>query len=702
MGGGAAEGGQYSMAKTSVWWDIENCQVPKGFDAHVIAQNISSALADLDYRGPVSIHAYGDTHNIPSFVQQALSSTGIALNHVPAGVKDASDKKILVDMLFWAVDNPPPANYLLISGDRDFSNALHQLGMRRYNILLAQPQNVSAPLLAAAKSVWLWTSLLLGGATLQSADASLPANSETSKNVSSDPLQEKLSVEPVPETFHLGNRKPYGNSKFDNKFKGKHLPRRTSSQSSISKTSSNEFWQSPTETQGRPSNGSSDESNQMWMGAIPQQNQGHTSKLSSIESQGSSQPSFSGAGSSFFHPTPLNVSREHNFPVPPASSFPQQPQYAQGRQFNEAPRELFADNKHKTSSAPPSFGARGHDPSWNNGNNFSNNYPFQHPQPLRPTDLQPAPTSAPGNLFSPNSHFHSPQPLPPRSDGPSFTSGPPTIMPDIAKLNISDYSNSLHYNPTSQQQTEPRPNVAFESSNPGKFYASHNGHHPHHHPSFNPDTLNSRYPHHGPEFRPPASRPMDNAASNEGPWGTPGYSQPYVQGYIGVVLLALDTLKNDKMVPTEANIADCIRYGDMKRLNFSLRAVLDSAIEQQRIVTRRVGALQIYLPKNVDLWKCVNHIGTNVKHPKAIWDTIEKFLSSVDGRSAIMSSECRYHAAIILKKSCLTHLVLGDILQILHVIVTFKKWITTHSSDWQPISITLAEANGEAGAKYIT
>ena len=50
-------------------------------------------------------------------------------------MKDASDKKILVDMLFWAVDNPAPANYLLISGDRDFSNALHQLRMRRYNIL---------------------------------------------------------------------------------------------------------------------------------------------------------------------------------------------------------------------------------------------------------------------------------------------------------------------------------------------------------------------------------------------------------------------------------------------------------------------------------------------------------------------------------------------------------------------------------------
>jgi meiosis arrest female protein 1 len=79
------------------------------------------------------------------------------------GVKDASDKKILVDMLLWAVDNPAPANYLLISGDRDFSNALHQLRMRRYNVLLAQPFCASAPLTAAAKFVWSWPVLIAGG-----------------------------------------------------------------------------------------------------------------------------------------------------------------------------------------------------------------------------------------------------------------------------------------------------------------------------------------------------------------------------------------------------------------------------------------------------------------------------------------------------------------------------------------------------------
>lgn len=77
---------QYAKAKTSVWWDIENCQVPRSCDSHAIAQNISSALIKMNYCGPVSISAYGDTTRIPSSVQQALSSTGIALNHVPAGI----------------------------------------------------------------------------------------------------------------------------------------------------------------------------------------------------------------------------------------------------------------------------------------------------------------------------------------------------------------------------------------------------------------------------------------------------------------------------------------------------------------------------------------------------------------------------------------------------------------------------------------
>ncbi|KAL7584810.1 hypothetical protein Lser_V15G44735 [Lactuca serriola] len=202
MAGGAAEQ-QYAKAKISVWWDIENCQVPKGCEPHSIAQNISSALANMNYCGPVSISAYGDTNRIPASVQQGLNSTGISLNHVPAGVKDASDKKILVDMLFWAVDNPAPCNYLLISGDRDFSNALHQLRMRKYNILLAQPQKASISLLAAAKSVWLWTSLLAGGPPITTGESPTP---DTTYNHTPPP--NSLHT-PAPESTHM--HQPFDN-----------------------------------------------------------------------------------------------------------------------------------------------------------------------------------------------------------------------------------------------------------------------------------------------------------------------------------------------------------------------------------------------------------------------------------------------------------------------------------------------------------
>lgn len=103
----AAEGraeGPYVTAKTSVWWDIENCSVPKGFDSHSIAQNISSALVKMNYCGPVSISAYGDSNRIPPAVQHALSSTGISLNHVPAGIFHLFLVCLWVSVFFVYVD----------------------------------------------------------------------------------------------------------------------------------------------------------------------------------------------------------------------------------------------------------------------------------------------------------------------------------------------------------------------------------------------------------------------------------------------------------------------------------------------------------------------------------------------------------------------------------------------------------------------
>ncbi|CAN6234380.1 unnamed protein product [Urochloa humidicola] len=153
-----------TTAKTSVWWDIDKCAVPRGrCDPHRIAHNLVTVLAAAGYAGPVSIAVYGDAARVPPPVLAALSATGICINHVPAGSKDTIEKRMLVDMLFWAFDNPPPGNYLLISGDQDLSDLLHRLRMKRYDILLVRPPNASSQAVAAAANkTWLWESFTAG------------------------------------------------------------------------------------------------------------------------------------------------------------------------------------------------------------------------------------------------------------------------------------------------------------------------------------------------------------------------------------------------------------------------------------------------------------------------------------------------------------------------------------------------------------
>ncbi|XP_002982670.2 uncharacterized protein LOC9661278 [Selaginella moellendorffii] len=150
-----------SVAKTSVWWDIENCRPPADVNPFHIARNISNVLHAFNFFGPLTISAYGDTYQLTRHVQNALTSTGISLNHIPSGRKEASDKAILMNMAFWTSDNPPPANVVLISGDQDFSPLLHRLQMKRFNVLLVRPEgvHVSESLLNSARTVWYWTRL---------------------------------------------------------------------------------------------------------------------------------------------------------------------------------------------------------------------------------------------------------------------------------------------------------------------------------------------------------------------------------------------------------------------------------------------------------------------------------------------------------------------------------------------------------------
>ncbi|KAJ7263972.1 hypothetical protein O6H91_Y389400 [Diphasiastrum complanatum] len=95
-----------NVAQISVWWDIENCQVPKEVDPDDIARNISSALKKANMCGPISISAYGDTQLIKRDVQQKLTNTGINLHHIPSGcIENSSHRTFLFASLLLCSSN---------------------------------------------------------------------------------------------------------------------------------------------------------------------------------------------------------------------------------------------------------------------------------------------------------------------------------------------------------------------------------------------------------------------------------------------------------------------------------------------------------------------------------------------------------------------------------------------------------------------
>nr|GMC96591.1 meiosis arrest female protein 1-like [Ipomoea batatas] len=148
--------------KVSVWWDFENCSLPPAVNVFKVAHSITAAIRANGIKGPIQITAFGDIIHLPRPNQEALSSTGINLTHIPNGGKSSADRSLLVDLMYWVSQNPPPAHLFLITGDCEFAGILHRLRMNNYNILLATPQNASAALFSAASIMWQWNALLRG------------------------------------------------------------------------------------------------------------------------------------------------------------------------------------------------------------------------------------------------------------------------------------------------------------------------------------------------------------------------------------------------------------------------------------------------------------------------------------------------------------------------------------------------------------
>ncbi|KAL1198731.1 hypothetical protein V5N11_002993 [Cardamine amara subsp. amara] len=149
---------EYAKSETMVWWDINSCPIPDGYDAGRVSPSIESALKNLGYSGPITITVFGNLEYTSAYILQRLSSTGI---HVIHGL-DA--RSILFDLLLgWQDDNPPPCSMMLISDKVDeFSMTLcrQQQIFGGYNLLLAYTSIPKYVSFLVTSAEWLWKSLL--------------------------------------------------------------------------------------------------------------------------------------------------------------------------------------------------------------------------------------------------------------------------------------------------------------------------------------------------------------------------------------------------------------------------------------------------------------------------------------------------------------------------------------------------------------
>ncbi|KAJ0243818.1 hypothetical protein HA466_0198110 [Hirschfeldia incana] len=133
----------------SVWWDMNSCPVPAGFDPRLVGRNISWGLKNSGYVGPLTITAIGNLEHIPDEVLQPIHSTGIPLRHVLCEYQ--------TDMVeYWRKEQP--RCLMLISGLAQmeiFAPTLYSIGSLGFSILLAHPGREKG-------SEWLWNSFLLG------------------------------------------------------------------------------------------------------------------------------------------------------------------------------------------------------------------------------------------------------------------------------------------------------------------------------------------------------------------------------------------------------------------------------------------------------------------------------------------------------------------------------------------------------------
>ncbi|KAG6821157.1 hypothetical protein H0H93_005377 [Arthromyces matolae] len=149
----------------------ENCCVPAQYTGYEVVKKIRNIAHNF---GSIKLfQAYLELSDPTAFartlaLRSELQASGVSLKDCPHnGRKNVADKMMLVDILAYAIDKPPPSTIILISGDRDFAYAVSILRLRRYKVAIISLPMVHLSLKVQASFFLDWTNDVLGAEVVE-------------------------------------------------------------------------------------------------------------------------------------------------------------------------------------------------------------------------------------------------------------------------------------------------------------------------------------------------------------------------------------------------------------------------------------------------------------------------------------------------------------------------------------------------------
>ncbi|KAG5876129.1 hypothetical protein JTB14_007536 [Gonioctena quinquepunctata] len=148
-----------NLPPLGIYWDIENCHVPKSKSAAAVVQKIREVFLE-NYRESEFVVVCDVKKENPLIIQE-LHDAQVMLIHVSATSKNAADEKLRQSLRRFGELHPAPSGVVLISGDVNFASDLSDLRYRKkIRVILVHNVNVADALILCANEHHSFTELM--------------------------------------------------------------------------------------------------------------------------------------------------------------------------------------------------------------------------------------------------------------------------------------------------------------------------------------------------------------------------------------------------------------------------------------------------------------------------------------------------------------------------------------------------------------